>query len=150
MLISLKTIRNLALAVCLVTGAQALAESDESGVEITKEVSKYSEESAKLREEHIQELRKIHVDFVNELYDRKLAHYKEMAELWRSKAKPGDKDGLKSLRQEIKSKNEAFKEAEKKFKKDFHENTLKKKEGEFRKAGKERLKEMKKRVKKEE
>lgn len=149
MLISLRSLRGLVLALCLITGAlPAFAESLDSGEEVTKEVSKYSEESAKLREEHIQELRKIHTNFVNELYDKKLAHYKEMAALWKNKAKPDDKAGLKKLRDEIKAKNKAYKEAEKKFKKDFYEDILKKKENEFRKTGKDRLKEMKKKVKK--
>lgn len=148
MLISLKNIRNIALALCLITGfSQAYAESD-TGDDVTKELSKYSEESAKSREDHIQELRKLHLNYVNELYDKKLAHYKEMAEIWK-RAKSGDKAGLKSVREEIKAKNKAFKESEKNFRKEFRENVLRKKEKEFRHSGKERMKGMRKKIQKE-
>ena len=148
MLISLKNIRSIALALTLITGfSQAYADSDMEE-NVTNVLSKYSEESAKSREDHLQELRKLHLNYVNELYDKKLAHYKEMAEIWKN-AKSGDKAGLKSVREEIKAKNKAFKESEKNFRKEFRENVLGKKEKEFRHGNKERMKGMRKKVQKE-
>ena len=144
----LKGTRNIALALGLLIGAtQAFAENTAKDDTQTKaEVAKFADESAKLREDHIQSMRELHLKHVNDMYDMKLAHSREVDSLWKQ-IKPGDKEGNKAIRKQAKEKQETFKIVEEKFRKDFKENILKKKSQEFREAMKERHKEMKKKFK---
>lgn len=138
-LISLRNLRALALAMVIMTGGQLYAE--EAGV-VKAEMEEFSAESSKLRTEHIQKMREIHVKHINELYDKKIAHNDEINSLM-MKMVPGDKEANKSLREQIKSKREAFRESEKSFRKDFQQNVLKEQNKEFRGSMKERHQNMK-------
>ena len=138
----LKTLRMTALGLGLLAGSAHLAvAADEAGdAKIKEEMTKYSEENEKIREAHIQELRELHLKHVNEMYDRRLANNKELGVMWRE-IKPGDTAASKELRAQIKEKQKAFHEEEKKFRKEFQENVLKPKNMAFRDSMKGRGKE---------
>lgn len=144
MTISLKTMRNLVLGLSLLIGSAVAFAADDT--QIQAEMTKFADESAKLREDHIEQMRALHVKHVNEMYDKKQANNKEMGALWRQ-LKPGDKKANKALREQIKDKQEAFKKEEEDFRKEFKENVLKKKNKEFQETMKGRLKEMKRKYK---
>jgi hypothetical protein len=76
------------------------------------------------------------------MYDRKLAHNKEMAAMWKQ-LKPGDKEANKALRAQIMEKHKAFEKEDEQFREDFRNNVLKKQNKEFREGMKGRHKEMK-------
>ena len=146
MTISLNAIKNAMLVFSfLFVGAGAYAEA-KNDAQTIEEVTKFSDESSKIREDHIQSMRELHLKHVNELYDRKLSHNKEMTALWKQ-LKPGDKAANKALREQIKDKHKAFEKEDEDFKKEFKENVLKKKNTEFRESMKKRQQEMKKRFK---
>lgn len=126
----------------LVTANLASAEVSKNDAETIEEVAKFSEESTKIREAHIQEMRELHLKHINELYDKKLAQNKELSELWKQ-AKPGDKEGNKAIREQIKEKHKAFKKENQQFREDFMKNVLKKKKHEFHDGMKGRHKKMK-------
>ena len=144
-LISLKTLKNTALGLSLLlgTGLSYVHAEGKDDTQIKEEMGKFSEENAKMREEHIQKMREVHLKHINDMYDRKLAHSKEMGELWKQ-LKPGDKEANKALKEQIKEKRAAFHESEKKIRKDFMENVLKAKNKEFQGSMKGRHKGMKK------
>ncbi len=145
-LILIRKIGFIALALISLSGMapKLMAADDSSGgdAELQAEMSQFSAESAKLRTDHIQQMRELHVKHINEMYDRKLAHNKEISALM-MQMKPGDKEANKSLREQIKAKRLAFKEEEKKFREDFKVNVLKEKNKEFRGSMKKRHKNMK-------
>jgi hypothetical protein len=131
------------LGFCLImAGNVALAESPKNDAQTMEEITKFSEENSKMREDHIQQMRELHLKHVNEMYDRKLAHHKEMAAMWKQ-MKPGDKEGNKALRDQIEQKHKAFEKEDEQFRDDFRKNVLKKKNKEFREGMKGRHKEMK-------
>ncbi len=144
MTISLRAMRNIVLGLSLLMGSAAVFSADDG--QIQAEVSRFADENAKLREDHIQAMRELHVKHINEMYDRKMANVKELNALWRQ-LKPGDRKANKDLREQIKDKQEAFKKEEEKFRKEFKENVLKKKNEEFHDSMKARLKDMKKKFK---
>lgn len=140
---SLISMRNAILGLCLLFTTQvAFAEASANDAKTIQEVGSFTEESSKMREEHIREMREVHLKHVNEMYDRKLAHNKEMTELWKQ-LKPGDRAGNKAIRAQIKAKHDSLKQEEKKIREDFHENVLKKRHKEFREIMKNRQKELK-------
>lgn len=140
----LGTLRSTALGFCLLIGpVQTFGATDKSADgKIQQEMTKFCEDNAKLREDHIQSMRELHLKHVNDLYDRKLVNNKEISELWKS-LKPGDKAGQTAIREQIKAKQEAYNKEEENFRKDFKENVLKKKNKEFRDSMDERFKNLK-------
>ena len=135
------------LSLCLLmTSTFAYAEGPKNDAETIEEVARFSEESTKVREAHIQEMRELNLKHINELYDRKLAQNKELSELWKQ-AKPGDKEGNKAIREQIKEKHKAFKKENKQFRDDFMKNVLKKKQHEFHDGMKGRHQKMKSKFK---
>jgi hypothetical protein len=132
-----------ALGLCLVLATNfAYAESPKNDAETMEAVNKFSDESSKMREDHIQQMRELHLKHVNEMYDRKLAHHKEIIEMWKL-VKPGDKAGNKAFREKLKEKRDTFEKEDEKFRDDFKRDVLKKKQNEFRDLMKGRHKEMK-------
>lgn len=144
MTISLKAMRNIVLGLSLVLGSGFALAADDTQIQV--EMTKFADDCAKMREDHIEQMRALHVKHINDVYDRKLANNKEMDALWRQ-LRPGDKKANKALREQIKDKQEVFKKEEENLRKDFKENVLKKKNKEFQQAMKERLKEKKKKYK---
>lgn len=144
----LSSIRNTALGLSLIIGSAQSFAADETKDDgkIREEMLKFSEETEKMREAHIQEMRDLHVKHINEMYDRKLANNKEMGVLWRQ-LKPGDKEANKALRKQIKDKQGVFHDEMEKFRKDFKSNVLEAKNKAFRESMKERMKGMKKKHK---
>lgn len=144
----LNTIKNTALGLCLVIGSAQTYASEESKDDgkIKEEMTKFSEDNEKMRENHIQEMRDLHVKHINEIYDKKLANNKEMGVLWRQ-LKPGDKEANKALRKQIKEKREAFHDEMEKFRKDFKTNVLEARRKEFHDSMGDRIKGMKKKHK---
>jgi hypothetical protein len=142
--LKVKTMKNTALSLCLLLGSTlAFAAGEEkSDTEVKEEMSRFSDENAKMREGHIGKMREVHVKHVNDIYDRKLQHHKDIDEL-RKQMKVGDKEGNKALKKQIHDKRDAFEEAEKKLHKDFKENVLKDQNKAFRGSMKERYKSMK-------
>lgn len=135
----------LILSFTLVSGA-IYAEDTINDAQTLEEVAKFSDENSKMREDHIQQMRELHLKHVNEMYDRKLAHNKELTSMWKQ-LRPGDKKANKELRDLIHAKKEAFEKEDEEFKKEFKENVLKKKNKEFRHSMKGRMHEMKKKFK---
>lgn len=144
----LKNGRSIVLGLGLLLGAtQVFAENtSKDDVQVKEEMAKFSDENMKMREEHIEAMRVLHLKHVNEMYDKKLAHSREVGALWKQ-IKPGDKKGNQALKKQIEEKQEAFKKEEEQFRKDFKENVLKVKNQEFRTLMKERHKGMKNRHK---
>lgn len=134
--------KNTVLTLSLLLGTAAFAEAPKNDAQTIEEMTKFADESSKMRETHIQQMRELHVKHVNEMYDRKLAHNKEMTLLWKQ-MKPGDKKANKALREQIKDKHKGFEKEDEDFRDDFKENVLKKKNKEFREIMKNRMKEMK-------
>lgn len=143
----LNTLRNVTLgAALLLTSSYAFAEAKTEDAQIQEEMSSFGKQCMKKREDHIQELRELHLKHVNELYDRKLAQAREIGEMW-NQIKPGDKEGNKALKKQIKEKQEAFRKEEEKNRLNFRENVLKAKNKEFRETMNKEIKEMKKKHK---
>ncbi|MEA9356766.1 hypothetical protein SHI21_11145 [Bacteriovorax sp. PP10] len=138
--------RNAVLTLSFIFGTQAFAETPKNDAQTIEEMNKFADESAKMRETHIQQMREVHVKHINEMYDRKLAHNKEMTLLWKQ-MKPGDKKANKELKSQIKDKHKAFDKEDEAFRDDFKENVLKKKNKEFREIMHNRMKEMKEKYK---
>lgn len=134
--------RNTVLALSLLVGTVAFAESPKNDAQTIEEMNKFADENSKMREAHIQQMRELHLKHVNEMYDRKLSHNKEMTLLWKQ-MKPGDKEANKVLKEMIKSKHKSFDKEDEEFRKEFKENVLKKKNKEFREIMHSRKKEMK-------
>lgn len=147
MTILLSLTRNTVLALSLLLGTAALAEAPKTDAQTIEDLSKFTDENSKMREDHIQQMREIHLKHVNEMYDRKLAHNKEMAILWKQ-MKPGDKDANKALKSQIKDKHKSFEKEDEEFRHEFKKNVLKKKHKEFREIMHTRMKEMKGKYKK--
>lgn len=143
-LLSIKTLRNTVLSLCVALGPTLsfAASTEKTDNEVKEEVSKFSDENSKIREEHISTMRDLHVKHVNEMYDRKIKQHREIDEL-RKQMKVGDKEGNKAIKKQIEAKREAFKAEQKKFQEDFKENVLNQKNKEFRGHMKTRYKEMK-------
>lgn len=147
MTVLLRMMKNTTLAMSIFFAANsAFAEAPKNDAHALEEMNKYADENSKMREDHIQQMREVHLKHVNDMYDRKSAHNKEMAAMWKQ-LKPGDKAGNKTLREQIKNKHEAFEKEEEKFRDDFKENVLKKRNKEFRESMKTRQKEMKNKYK---
>lgn len=134
--------RNTVLALSLLLGTAAFAETPKNDAQTIEEMTKFADENSKMRETHIQQMRELHVKHINEMYDRKLAHNKEMTLMWKQ-MKPGDKKANKELKGQIKDKHKAFEKEDEDFRDDFKENVLKKKHKEFREIMHARMKEMK-------
>lgn len=143
MTISLGVLKNAILTLVLLMGGTMTFAADD---QVKEDVAKFSQQCSKLREDHIQEMRELHVKHINEMYDRKLANVRELEELYKQ-LKPGDKTHNKALREQIKEKQDSFKKEEEKNRKEFKENVLKKKNKEFQEAMKTRMKEMKSKYK---
>lgn len=139
MTISLGVLRNTALTLVLVMGSAMSYGADE---QVKEDMAKFAKECSKSREDHIQEMRELHVKHINEVYDRKLANVRELEDLYKQ-LKPNDKAHNKALREQIKEKQEAFNKEEEKTRKEFKENVLKKKNKEFQESMKARMKDMK-------
>jgi hypothetical protein len=139
-----RTLQMTILGLSLMIGVSQVYGADEKGADknIQEEMSKFSEDNSKLRENHIKEMRELHLKHVNEMYDRKLANNKEISELLKS-VKPGDKAGRAEIREKIKATNKTFKNEEKIFSDDFKENILKKNNQEFRDSMKVHFKNLK-------
>jgi hypothetical protein len=144
----LKLERNILMifSIFLTTSGAFAASNKKNDAKTLDEVSKYADQCSKKRDDHIQAMRELHVKHINELYDRKAAHNKEMTAMWKQ-MKPGDNEGNKALRDQMKEKHEAFEKEEEKFREDFKENVLKKKNKEFRESMENREKEMKEKFK---
>lgn len=134
------------LTLSILLGTVALASTPQNDAQTIEEMTKFADESSKMRETHIQQMRELHLKHVNEMYDRKLAHNKEMTLLWKQ-MKPGDKKANKALKEQIKDKHKAFDKEDEDFRDDFKENVLKKKNKEFREIMHSRMKEMKEKFK---
>lgn len=128
----------------MLTAGQAMASQDDA--QVMEELAKFTDESEKMRENFILKMKEDHLKFVNDLYDMRLAHAKEMSLLWKQ-LKPNNKEGNADIRDQIHDKRKAFKKAEEKFKDEFHDNILKKKNKEFRETMKKREKELKEKYK---
>jgi hypothetical protein len=138
----LQTTRNTVLALSLLFGTVAKASDLQDDTKTVEEVNKFADESSKMRGDHIQQMRELHLKHVDEMYDRKLTHNNEIT-LLSKQMKPGDKEANKKIKEQIKEKKKAFHEEEKKFREDFKDNVLKKKNKEFREGRHSRMKEMK-------
>lgn len=131
------------LGFCLLMASSLVhAEGVRNDAQAMEEVTKFADENARLRDEHIQQMRELHLKHVNEMYDRKLAHSKEITIMWKQ-IKPGDKEANKALKNQIEEKWKAFEKEDEQLRKDFKENVLKKKNAEFRESMKGRHKELK-------
>jgi len=138
----LRVTRNAVLTLSIIMGAQAFAEAPKNDAQTIEEMNKFADETYKMKETHIQQMREIHVKHINDMYDRKLAQNKEMSLMWKQ-MKPGDKKANKELKSQIKEKHKAFDKEEEKIRDDFKENVLKKRHKEFREIMHARMKEMK-------
>ena len=136
------TIRSILFTLTLLFGAQVYAEAPKSDVQTVEEINTFADESSKMRENHIKEMRDEHLKHINEMYDRKLSHNAEMTLLWKQ-MKPGDKKANKELKSLIHDKKKSFKKEDEKFRDSFKDNILKKKRKEFQEIMKERTKKMK-------
>lgn len=134
--------RNTVLTLTLLLGTAAYAEASKNDAETVEEMTRFADESSKMREDHIKQMRELHVKHINEMYDRKLSHNAEMTLLWKQ-MKPGDKKANKELRGQIKDKKKAFQKEDEKFREDFKDNVLKKKHKEFREIMHTRMKNLK-------
>ena len=136
------TIRSVLFTLTLLFGVQVHAEASKSDVQTVEEINTFADESSKMRENHIKEMRDEHLKHINEMYDRKLSHNAEMTLLWKQ-MKPGDKKANKELKSLIHDKKNSFKKEDEKFRDSFKDNILKKKRKEFQEIMKERTKKMK-------
>lgn len=143
----LSVTRYAVLTMSILLGTQAFAEAQKNDAQTIEEMNKFADESSKMREAHIQQMREIHVKHVNDMYDRKLAQNTEMTLMWKQ-MKPGDKKANKELKSQIKDKHKSFEKEEEKIRDDFKENVLKKKSKEFREIMHARMKELKEKYKK--
>jgi exonuclease VII large subunit len=134
--------RNTVLTLTLLLGTAAYAEASKNDAETVEEMTRFADESSKMREDHIKQMRELHVKHINEMYDRKLSHNAEMTLLWKQ-MKPGDKKVNKELRTQIKDKKKAFQKEDEKFREDFKDNVLNKKHKEFREIMHTRMKDLK-------
>ncbi len=144
----LKGLRNTAFGLSLLIGTAHVARAADASADgkVQEEMTKFAEECEKLREDHVQEMRALHVKHINEMYDKKLANIKDMGVLWRQ-IKPGDKEGNKAIRKQIKERQKAFHDEIEKFRDDFKDNVLKAKHKAFQASMNERIKEMQKKHK---
>lgn len=136
------------LGLCLMgTSAQLFAQSSEQNdAQIMEELAKFTEESEKMRETHILKMKEDHLKYINELYDKKLAHAKEMNALWKQ-LKPNDKKGNQAIHDQMKDHRKTFKKSIEKFQDEFQDNVLKARHKEFRKTMHKRDKELKEKFK---
>ena len=136
------------LGLCLMaTSAEVFAEAaPQNDAQVMEELAKFTDESEKMREAHTLKMKEDHLKYINDLYDMKLAHGKEMNALWKQ-LKPNDKKGNEAILDQMKDKRKAFKKAEEKFKDEFHDNVLKARHKEFRKTMHKRDKELREKYK---